>query len=153
GLCQYCETMIRVLYEWKREGLRILVLAERIPKPDKSGGERRFFALLRLLARRHKVDLCFQWDVPVLSEAEFQRYHGLLRDIGVHLIPYEDGHVTAALAKTYYDVGFFEMYYVADEYASEFRRRQPGAKAIIDSVGMMFALEADGAQLGAVTPS
>ncbi len=126
--------------------LRIFIVAEDLPKPDRHAGDRRFLALLEMLARHHHVDL---W-VESLSTDHIEKYSHNLKAVGVRLLPPGWKSFATALARTHYDIGFFEFYKVAEGNASNFRDRQPGAKIIIDSVDLHFARESAGAELGVI---
>jgi glycosyltransferase involved in cell wall biosynthesis len=130
--------------------LRILVVAPELPTPDRSAGYRRLFAVLEMLARRHTVDLWIENDFLGLQVEEIQRYRQLLEGAGVRLLRTGWKSFAVALGKTLYDIGFFEFYSSAETHASEFRRRQPGARVIVDSVDVHFARESGGAELGVV---
>jgi O-antigen biosynthesis protein len=128
--------------------LRIFVVAEDLPRPDRSSGDRQFFALLEMLARHHHVDLWKENNGADLSADESQKYCQGLEAVGVRLLPPGWKSFVAALTKVRYDIGFFELYFAAERNASEFRRRQPGAKVIIDSRDVHFARQSDGAAFG-----
>jgi len=130
--------------------LRVFVVSEDIPRPDHSGGDRRFFALLEMLARRHRVDLWVESTWTEFPPEVIKRYCDALKAAGVQLLSPGWKPFVAALAKTRYDIGFFEFYFLAERNAAEFCRRQPGAKLIIDSVDVHFARESAGAHSGLI---
>jgi glycosyltransferase involved in cell wall biosynthesis len=132
--------------------MRIFVLAEQIPQPDTAAGDLRFLHLLKLMARRHSVDLCVIDQAPMPTK-DLLRYRRLIKGIGVRLLPYTRTDLSAALARTYYDIGFFEVFCVAQAYGDEFRYWQPGAKVIVDSVDVSFARSAAGVAVGVVDPA
>ena len=103
-----------------------------------------------MLARHHSVHLWVESDSTNLSEDHIEKYCHNLRSIGLRLLLPGWKSFAAALAKTHYDIGFFEFYKVAERNAGDFRDRQPGAKIIIDSVDLHFAREAAGAELGVI---
>lgn len=127
-----------------------------MPKPDQASGDRRFFALLEMMARHHDVDLCIQFDEANRRFTEesstiadtIPRYRKMLEDAGVRILPWGWKHFGAALADKRYDVGFFEFWTVAQLYAPVFARVQPGAKIIIDSVDVGFVRLQAGVALG-----
>jgi glycosyltransferase involved in cell wall biosynthesis len=129
-------------------GLQVLVVAPQLPTPDRSAGYRRLFALLEMLARHHRVDLWIENDSLGVQAEEIPRYRQLFETAGVRVLPSGWKSFAVALGKTLYDIGFFEFYSSAETHASEFRRRQPGARVIVDSVDVHFAREAAGAELG-----
>jgi glycosyltransferase involved in cell wall biosynthesis len=136
--------------------LRIFVFCDFMPKPDQASGDRRFFALLEMMARHHDVDLCIQFDEANRRFTEessaiantIPRYRKMLEDAGVRILPWGWKHFGAALANKRYDVGFFEFWTVAQLYAPVFARVQPGAKIVIDSVDVAFVRLQAGVALG-----
>jgi len=137
--------------------LRILAFSYLLPKPDTNAGDQRFCTLLEMLARKHTVGLCVCIDetktTPTLDGEKSQVYRGGLENIGVRLMATGPAAIARALAESHYDVGFFKTYLPAHLHAREFRRRQPGAKVIVDSVDVHFAREASGAALGIIDPA
>lgn len=129
-------------------GLRIMIPAHDLPKPDHHAGDRRFFALLEMMARHHHIDMCVINDYFDLEETEASRYRSLVESIGVRVLPSGWKSYATALIKNYYDIGLFEFYWTAEEHIGDFRRRQPAAKIIIDSVDVHFAREEAGVKLG-----
>ncbi len=89
--------------------LRVFVVSEDIPRPDHSGGDRRFFALLEMLARRHRVDLWVESTWTEFPPEVIKRYCDALKAAGVQLLSPGWKPFVAALAKTRYDIGFFEF--------------------------------------------
>jgi glycosyltransferase involved in cell wall biosynthesis len=133
--------------------LRIFIAAWDLPKPDRNAGDRRFFALLEMLARYHHVHLWVESISSNLSTDHIGTYCHNLKAVGVRLLRPGWKSFATALAKTHYDIGFFELYRVAERNASDFRDRQPGAKIIIDSVDVHFAREGAGAEFGVIDVS
>lgn len=127
--------------------LHMIVPAHDLPRPDQHSGDRRFFALLEIIARRHQVDLCVVSDYFDPGEVENRDYLGSLKGIGVKVLPSGWKNYATALTRNYYDIGFFEFYWAAEPHTRDFRRRQPAAKIIIDSVDVHFARERAGAEI------
>jgi glycosyltransferase involved in cell wall biosynthesis len=127
--------------------LKIFVPANRIPKPDESGGDRRFLALLEILARHHQVDFC---AAQLLSAGETKQARRLLRRVGVRFLRPGWRSFSNALFLNWYDVGLFEFYPVAEELAETFRAKQPDAQIVVDSVDVHFARELAAAELGLI---
>jgi glycosyltransferase involved in cell wall biosynthesis len=132
--------------------LRIFVLASELPKPDWHAGDRRFFALLGMLARRHQVDLCLLADMsptaPPLPAKRLEDYRCQLEGLGIRLLPGGWKNGEAALRKNRYDIGFFESYHAAFPHAHRFRWHQPGARVVVDSVDLHWVRDAGAAKLG-----
>jgi glycosyltransferase involved in cell wall biosynthesis len=124
--------------------LRLFVVAEVLPRPDFTAGERRFVALLEMFARHHRVDVWIEndWQNPV--QEQITQCRRRLEAAGVRLLRPGRKSFVFALATNHYNIGFFEFYGSAERNAAEFRRRQPSAKVIIDSVDVHFARESAG---------
>ena len=127
--------------------LRIFVASSALPKPDENAGDRRLSALIELLARHHRVDL---WLGDPPASADTDRYLSLVRATGAHVLGWGWSGYVSAMTSTQYHLGVFEFYHTAAGLMADFRRRQPGARVVIDSVDIHFAREADGAALGVI---
>jgi glycosyltransferase involved in cell wall biosynthesis len=127
--------------------LRIFVAAPALPKPDEAAGDRRLFALLEILAKRHRVDLWAAERADV-SEVQAERYVSLLTSAGVNVLPSGWSGFARAMFRACYHAGLFEFYWMAERLGDEFRRRQPGAAVVVDSVDVHFAREVAGADIG-----
>jgi glycosyltransferase involved in cell wall biosynthesis len=133
-----------------KKGLDIIVFTYNIPRADQSSGERRFVALLELLAGQHRVDLCVaRFTKEYLSE-EYQRYIPLLESKGIRVLPVKYQVAREALRAKRYDLGFFEFYWIAEENIYDFWKTQPGAVTVVDSVDVHFAREESQARLGQI---
>jgi glycosyltransferase involved in cell wall biosynthesis len=117
--------------------LRILVVAERIPRLDESSGDRRFALLFRFLARRHHVDLWVERQLDPAAKLP-----------GISLVEPGWDALTRLLAGPRYDVAFFEFYFAAERYGAVVRAGQPEARVVVDTVDVHFARLAAGATLG-----
>jgi len=128
--------------------LRLLVMAPTVPRPDANGGDLRLFALLGLMARRHRVTFypCYEPDSP----AEEARHVDALRSLGVRVLPpgWKHGLERALLAQIF-DAVVFEFWEMAELGREIARRRQPWIKAIVDSVDLHFRREGLGQAIGA----
>jgi glycosyltransferase involved in cell wall biosynthesis len=129
--------------------LRLFACPATLPKPDQNSGDRRFFAILEMLGRRHQVDL---WapDVPQTRAAVQAGYDQRLREIGVNVLNLVGTSVANALASVEYDVGWFETYLWAEWGIDEFKGRQPRASCIVDSVDLHFLRASGAADLGVI---
>jgi glycosyltransferase involved in cell wall biosynthesis len=103
--------------------------------------------MLRLLALHYRVDVWTKSDEKDTPITDLERYQRQLTKIGVHLLPCRHKYMSEFLAKTYYDVGLFEFYSMAEKYVQEFRHCQPHAKIIIDTVDLHFVREASAIKL------
>ncbi len=132
--------------------LKIFVVAYTAPKPDVHACQRRFRALLEMMARRHRVVFA-----PLIDEGKTNppapaeltgRYERELREQGVELLPPDWAAAEQALGRERFDVGFFEYWRPAFMTTRAFRRRQPTARVVIDSVDVHFERERSGVELG-----
>jgi len=131
--------------------MKIIVFTYNIPRPDRSSGERRFVALLELLAEDHLVDLCVSRFYGDYLQDEHQRYIPKLVEKGINVLPIRKGIVEEVLQERKYDIGFFEFYWIAEENIFHFWKYQPGAITIVDSVDVHFAREETQAKLGIIS--
>lgn len=133
---------------------RILVISERLPRRDESGGSRRLATVLELLARRHVVDLWVERDETTgrsaLAPARVTADRARVAADGVSLMPSTWRALDTTLAGARYDAVLFEFYQMAARYAPVVRDRQPLAATIVDSVDVHFARLRAGASIGAV---
>lgn len=131
--------------------LRILVACPFLPRPDLAEGDRRLHALLKLLSSRHRVHLwCARHEGAEGRTAE--QYACDLREIGVAVFPGTSGCLTRAIAGKVYDVAVFEFWHCAESELCEFRRAQPWAYTIIDTVDVHFLREETGLAHGIGCP-
>jgi len=130
-----------------RASLRVFVPLARLPQPDTNAGDRRFCEMLALLARTHRVDVCLSQPA---EEGDDSRYAALLRATGVRILQAGwHGYVRAQLT-TRYHLGLFYFFREAERFAADFRRRQPAAVVVVDSVDVHFARLEAGVALGVV---
>jgi glycosyltransferase involved in cell wall biosynthesis len=125
--------------------LRILVVAP-LPKADEAAGDRRLVALLEMLAKRGRVDfLPFDGgDVPQMSD----RHVSLLTSIGINVLPPGRASFKRAMSSTCYHFGLFEFFWTAEALGAQFRRRQPAARVVVDSVDVHYLRELCGTRVG-----
>ena len=112
--------------------MKILTVSYDIPRPDQSSGELRFYSLLSLLSRDHRVSF-YSKDQQNTSA------HGVactaLENFGVCI---EKGTFEHLLRRASFDVVFFEFYFVAEGLLDLVRVWQPNARIIVDSVDVHF---------------
>lgn len=127
----------------------ILAVTPMIPKPDQSGGDCRMVAVLEMMARNHAVDLCVVWQDPpdVMS-----RYETILQAKGVHTPPPPWCWAPHAFWNKPYDIGWFVFWKVAEIMGPDFRRSQPDAHVVVDTVDVHFAREEAGLAIGVGDP-
>jgi len=130
----------------------VLVVSERLPRPDESAGSRRLLTLLALVARHHPVDLWIERDETTghgaLSRARVAEARTRLATAGVHVLAGGWRPLIDALSGPSYAVALFEFHAMAARYADLVRGRQGEARVIVDSVDLHFARLAAGAAIG-----
>lgn len=130
--------------------MKIIVFNYNIPRFNMSSGERRFVALLELLAESHEIDLCVTRFYGDYLKEEYQKYIPVLKSKGINVLPVKQGIVEEALRSKKYDIGFFEFYWIGEEVLHTFWKMQPHAVTIVDSVDVHFAREETQAKLGQI---
>ena len=126
---------------------KILVVCPSVPRPDCNAGDRRFFAILKLLAKHYEVNL---WIASgILSDPESLLYMKQVSDLQVNVLN-DISRINKVLAQDYYDAIFFEFYSVAESFIDICRIYQPHARVIVDSVDVSFARELIAAELGLI---
>jgi glycosyltransferase involved in cell wall biosynthesis len=140
-----------------RDGLRLLVVSPSLPRPAIASGDRRLFAILEILARRHSVDLLTvlpPWeDDPVDGPGSTREAY---RQIGVRVLEGPSGAPLPIARASYlqrYDAAIFEFWTCASWASEIFRTRQPWAKVIVDTVDVHFLREGSGVAVGAADPA
>jgi glycosyltransferase involved in cell wall biosynthesis len=127
--------------------LRIFVVVDTLPMPDRNAGDRRLLEVLSLLAKRHRVDL-WAYDQVRVTSGETAVARTRIAALGVRVLPCEWKTFHRAMMVTQYHLGLFEFYSTAELFAVDFSNRQPGARVVIDSVDVHFARQEAGAMLG-----
>lgn len=133
---------------------RLLLISERLPKRDESGGSARLFALLGILARAHRIDLWVERDerfgYGAVTSARLHRAETGLTNLGVRVLPRGWRALVSALKHTTYDEVIFEFFFTAARYGALVRAFQPDAPHVVDSVDVYFGRLASAAQRGLV---
>jgi len=129
--------------------MRWFVSPATLPRPDRNAGDRRLFAVLEILARRHHIDL---WSppIPLTLAAIAAGYDRRLAAIGVHCLKLSEERLTAVLNGHRYDIGWFPAYNWAELVVPTFRAAQPLAAVVVDSVDVHYARARSAAALGLV---
>lgn len=134
--------------------LRILVHAPYLPRADFASGDRRFVALLGMLAKRHTVDVCFALGpeemMGAITLTQAERYFEQLRRLGVTILGWGKAETLRSLTHRYYDLLFVEFAHLVHSRIRTFRFCQPHARVIVDSVDIHFARFQTAARLGFV---
>lgn len=126
--------------------MRLIVLADGYPAPDRASGDLRFATMLRLLARDHVVVFAATrpaWQADALGDAEVARYRARLEGDGVRVVddPYD------ALRGAPAGAVLCEFWNVARRWLAPIRRHQPDAPLAVDSVDVHFVRLARQARL------
>jgi glycosyltransferase involved in cell wall biosynthesis len=98
----------------------------------------RLFHLLRSLVSTYEVDFCAYGAAGQrqrLGTQTFQSYLMALEDEGIRV--FADDPVAVVQRKSY-GLTLFEFHFAAARYMSEFRRRRPGLRLVIDTVDVHF---------------
>lgn len=132
---------------------KIIVFNYTIPREDRTSGDRRLVGILRILAKHHDVHLCISRFGEWLLSDEYQQYVEKLEKDKIKVLPIKENITNEVLSENNYDIGFFEFYWIAEEVLPIFRRYQPGAITLVDSVDVAFAREESEADLGLIDMS
>lgn len=115
--------------------MNFLIISGGYPQPDKASGDLRFFTLLLLLARRHKLTFCAlsPGDCTIVPRND---YGVRLEQEGIALAS-DDLFQTLKCFKP--DIVWFEFYHqVHPNYLALLKRHCPYAKVVVDSVDVHF---------------
>ncbi|MDZ7584262.1 MAG: glycosyltransferase family 4 protein [Thiobacillus sp.] len=114
--------------------MRLLTIGATYPRPDQASGDLRFFTLLSLLARKHKLLFCAlnaDGSVQPRNDASAR-----LEQAGITLGEVDLPHV---LKRFKPDIVWFEFYYhVRPDFLGLFERHCPQARIVVDSVDVHF---------------
>ena len=132
---------------------KIIFFNYTVPREDRTSGDRRLVGILRILAKHHDVHLCISRFGEWLLNNEYQRYIEKLEKDKIKVLPIKENIVNEVLSENNYDIGFFEFYWIAEEVLPIFRKYQPNAISIVDSVDVAFAREESEAGLGLIEKS
>jgi glycosyltransferase involved in cell wall biosynthesis len=114
--------------------LNLLVVAQAFPQPDKASGDLRFFTLLSLLARKHRLLFCALDDFGNMRDC--MKDSERLERAGIALGTVDLPHVLKQFRP---DVAWFEFYHQArEDYLDLLRRHHPEVRVLVDSVDVHF---------------
>ncbi|MCC7377364.1 MAG: glycosyltransferase [Verrucomicrobiales bacterium] len=131
--------------------MKILATSPLIPRPDTASGDRRFAAILKLLARRVEVDFCSGEPLPS-RESPDQRHLRALEKINVRVVAGGTEGIHQCLSRNRYDAVFSEFWAHSRFIAHLIRQIQPWTPVVVDSVDVHFLREEAAAQLGLHDP-
>jgi len=121
--------------------MKILVITEFIPMPDRQAGMLRLSHFLRFLAQRHQI-LLYAGDAEFqcqhFGEREVKVYEDNLSRIGVRVCRGFAGELLRVLRRERFDVVLFEHYLLASKHLVLARCWQPAARIVIDTVDVVF---------------
>ena len=115
--------------------MNFLIIADRYPQPDHAAGDLRFFTLLSLLARKHKVVFCAlnPSDCKILQS---NAYRMQLERAGISVGTGDLNHVLNHFTP---DIVWFEFYHqMRANYLALLERHCPRARTVVDSVDVHF---------------
>ncbi len=133
---------------------KILVVSYNIPRPDRSSGELRFVSILELLSEYWQIDFCVapshvEWN----TADELIPYINKLSDMGISVLPLKKNALNKAIKESSYVVGYFNMFWIAEEVMPTFKLLQPDAITIVDTVDVHYAREETQAKLEQIEES
>lgn len=117
--------------------MRILVIADYIPMPDRASGDLRFSTLLGLFSRHHEVNLCplkYGAQIGNIGNPTYETYCRQLEDKGLTVVK----SLLPLLRGGKWDIVIFEFYQPAQTIIETVRFHQPTARVLIDSVDVHF---------------
>lgn len=124
----------------------VLVVAPRIPTPEKSSGDLRFFRLLGIMCRLASVTLLTVAGRKYRSAlpGDIER----LSPLGLSMIVTGVGYLEEVICRQNFDLALFEYYQSASDVAAPFREMQPHVPVLIDTVDIQFFREASAVRMG-----
>lgn len=132
--------------------MRILATSPLIPRPDTASGDRRFAAILRILARHAQVDYASGEALPP-REAPDYRHLRALEKINVQVVAGGAEDIHACLARNPYNAIYSEFWAHSRFITHLARKIQPWARIVVDSVDVHFLREEAAARLGLHDPN
>ncbi len=131
--------------------MNILFIKKSIPRPDQFAGDRRCYAVLKILSKNHTIDFFATEDIDKLPSPDRERYIELLKDIKVNLFFSKNEKIEGLLTRSRYDICIFVFYTITEEYLATFRKYQPDSMAIVDTVDLHFEREELAANIGLIS--
>ena len=126
----------------------VLIVSYNFPRADNSSGELRFFSLLKLLSQYWNIDFgIIPTHVEVNQKPEMKKYAIKLQKTGINILPLEKEALVNAIKNNNYDGAYFNFYWVAEPFIALFKKYQPLAFVVVDSVDVHFARELSQAAL------
>ncbi|MCF6341201.1 MAG: glycoside hydrolase family 99-like domain-containing protein [Bacteroidales bacterium] len=127
---------------------KVLIVSYNFPRHDNSSGELRFFSLVQMLTKYWDIDFgIIPTHLEVNSKPEMEKYAGQLQKLGINNLPLEKGGLANAIKNNAYDGAYFNFYWVAEQFITLFKKHQPLAFVVVDSVDVHFAREMSQAAL------
>ena len=124
--------------------MNILVVAHCFPMPDRQTGMLRFWQILKILAKRHRLVFCalnLDYQTNTYGSAEVERYRDNLAGIGIVAHGGLPGEFRSLVRVGKFDVVFFEEHNTVRSESvdlSDLRFWQPRAHVIVDTVDVEF---------------
>jgi O-antigen biosynthesis protein len=130
--------------------VKVLVIADTLPAPDRTSADFRFFQLLGMLAEQHEVAFCAVGENRQFESLGYDRVNQYREALCTRSIRVVDRNIEQALRSHTYAAVVFEWHFPARTLMRTVRLRQPQAHIIIDSVDVVFnRLEAKAGVTGA----
>lgn len=119
--------------------MRILFISPKIPMPDRSSGDLRFFTLLKLVSESHQVTLCPIHIADQIKSIGLESLDNYIRKINSINVQTQDTDALTLIRTQSFDLVVFEFYHSARSFYVDYVRiYQPDAKIIIDSVDIHY---------------
>jgi len=135
---------------------KLHVVSYGVPRPDKSSGELRFVGILKLLLNFWDIDFCIaetRYPVDWHVTEEMSTYFESLSNKGINVLPFAADTFKNAISNNNYSGAYFNLYWMAENLMPLFKKKQPSAYTIVDSVDVHFAREISQAKLGEIEMS
>ena len=102
--------------------MKLLIISDKVPMPDRASGDLRFYTLLKLLSETHQVTLC-----PLLLENQTKRMglastNGYIKKIEDINIMLHTGDILATIRTQQFDLVMFEFYHCARSFYIDYVR-------------------------------
>ena len=114
--------------------MRLLVISQAFPQPDKASGDLRFYTLLSLMALKHKLLFCALNKDGTIKQPNEDAAR--LMEVGIAL-----GKVSLSQVLKHFkpDIVWFEFHHQArQDYLRLLARYCPQARIVVDSVDVHF---------------
>jgi glycosyltransferase involved in cell wall biosynthesis len=119
--------------------MRLLVIADSYPMPDRASGDLRFWRLLKVIAKTNDVTFCITgdltWQRSIVGYEDTGNYRRRLEDLGISIL---DSRPREAVMSMVFDVVLFEFFYCAEPLIDDIKLCLPRSRIIVDSVDVAY---------------